>query len=107
MTTRCACANNSAHPRRTANSSRRVYLLGGGGRRCSAVRFLLLHSGGAFAHAFPKISKLRAPNRSAALDFNLLHARGVDRENAFHPFAVTDPADGEVFVQPAATPADH
>ena len=41
-----------------------------------------------------------------ALDFDLVHARGVIRENAFHTFAIADAADAERLVQARAAFAD-
>ena len=82
----------------------------GGRRRCGVrhARLFFLHQRRALAEALAQIGQLGAADRAFALDFHLVHARRVQRENALHAFAVADAADGEHLVQPATAPAnDH
>jgi hypothetical protein len=69
---------------------------------------LFLDQRGAFAEAFAQVGEFGAAHGARALDFNFVHARRVQRENALDAFAVADAADGEGLVQPAPAPAnDH
>jgi len=74
---------------------------------CGCAAFFFLHESGTFAQALAKISEFRAADGAFALDFNFVHAWGVDGENALDAFAVADAADGEHLVQAVAAAANH
>src|SRR5262249_52348534 len=69
-------------------------------------RFLFPDQGGAFADAFAEVSQFGPAHFAAAFDLHFFDAGRVDGENAFHAFAVADPADSERLVETAAAPAD-
>jgi hypothetical protein len=72
----------------------------------SGLFFLLAYERGASAEAFAQVRQLGAADLAMALDFNLVHARRMQREDAFHAFAVADAAYRERLVQAGAAFAD-
>src|ERR1700682_988945 len=59
-----------------------------------------------FAPETAQIIKFGAPYRAAAHDLDRADPRRVEREDAFHPFAVGDLAQGEVRVDPGILAGD-
>src|SRR6266571_3687238 len=68
---------------------------------------LFFHQGRAFPETFAEVSQFGAACLALAFDFDFVDTRRVDGKNALDAFAVADAADGEHFVQTAATTADH
>ena len=74
--------------------------------RSDYLFFLFLHQCRAFAETIAQVSELRTAHSTFALYFDLVHARGVQWENTFHTFAVTDAADGESFIEASGISAN-
>src|SRR5665213_4231947 len=62
------------------------------GRRRRRLCFLFLDQRRALADAFAEVGELGAADVALPLDFHLVHARRVQRENTLHAFAVADAA---------------
>ncbi len=79
----------------------RLRLLG----RCGNPHFAFFNQRRAFSKAAAEISELGAARFALSFDLDFFDARRMQREHAFHSFAVADAAHRKHFIQAASPPA--
>ena len=72
----------------------------------SYLFLLFLDQGCALTETLAEVSELGATNSTLALDFDLVHARGMQREDTFHTFAIADAAHSEGLIETTTALAD-